>query len=140
MTHDPRVYGYVDGKPCYSADEFVFTKRGFGPIEDDEELIKYAAKVSGNWYSAGWRRSFIDFYLGDYALDHPKCDLTSKEYERLKELQKIAQEEYKKKEAEKEWKLIGTYGYADNSVEEVWESKDGERKTVMTVWPHGDIC
>ena len=58
----------------------------------------------------------------------------------MKELQKIAQEEYKKKEAEKEWKLIGTYGYADNSVEEVWESKDGERKTVMTVWPHGDIC
>jgi hypothetical protein len=30
--------------------------------------------------------------------------------------------------------------FADNSVEEVWEDKDGKRKRVMVVAPHGDAC
>lgn len=31
MKYDPNVYGYVNGKPTYSRDEFIFTVRGFGP-------------------------------------------------------------------------------------------------------------
>ena len=43
-------------------------------------------------------------------------------------------------EAEKEWKLIRTLGFADNSVEEEWQDKDGNIKYIMTVSPHGDAC
>ena len=33
MKYDPNVYGYVNGKPTYSRDEFIFTVRGFGPMK-----------------------------------------------------------------------------------------------------------
>lgn len=39
MKYDPNVYGYVNGKPTYSRDEFIFTVRGFGPIENDADLL-----------------------------------------------------------------------------------------------------
>ena len=39
MTHNPNVYGYVNGKPVFSRDEFIFEHRKRGPIEDDAELI-----------------------------------------------------------------------------------------------------
>lgn len=136
----PHPYGYVNGKPVYSRDEFVFAKRHFGPIESDEELVKYAEKVTHGWYDAGWKRSFISFYLSDYALSSPRQDLTKREFERLQELQQIARDEYNKAEAAKGWTLFETNYYADNSVEEVYRSKDGEEKIVMTVAPHGDIC
>ena len=38
------------------------------------------------------------------------------------------------------WRHIRNEYYADNSVEEVWEDKDGVQKTVMIVGPHGDAC
>lgn len=34
MTHDPNVYGYVNGKPVFSRDEFIYESRRRGPIED----------------------------------------------------------------------------------------------------------
>ena len=58
------VYGYVNGKPVYSRDEFIFTARGFGPIETDEELLNFAVKCTYGWQSAGHKHSFADFYLG----------------------------------------------------------------------------
>lgn len=140
MKYDPNVYGYVNGKPTYSRDEFVFAKRGFGAIESDAELLAYAEKVTHGWYHAGHKRTFIDYHLGDYALDEPRASLTNAEYARLKELQAKARADRDAAEKAKEWKKIGTYGYADNSVEEVWEDKDGNRKTVMVVGPHGDAC
>ena len=140
MTYDPNVYAYYNGKPMYSRDEFVFKKRGFGAIETDEELIAFAEKASHGWYDAGWHHSFIGYYLGDYALDEPKQSLTDNEYKRLKELQKIAREEYKKAEEAREWKKVGTTYWADNSVEETWRDKDGNEKTVMVTAPHGDAC
>ena len=45
MKYDPNVYGYVNGKPTYSRDEFIFTVRGFGPIENDADLLAFAEKV-----------------------------------------------------------------------------------------------
>lgn len=134
------VYGYVNGKAVYSRDEFIFTARGFGAIESDEELLAYVEKVTSKWYNAGWHHTFETYYLSDYALEHPCSDLTISEFNRLKKLQKQAQEELKHADEAKGWKLIETVGYADNSVEEIWESKDGERKTEMVVFPHGDAC
>lgn len=137
---EPGVYGYVDGQAVYSRDEFVFKSRGRGPIEDDAELLAFAEKVTSGWYSAGWRQSFTAFYLGDYALDEPKRSLTAKEYARLKELQAKARAEEKAADDARGWKLKATVGYADNSVEEIYEDKNGVEKRVMTVAPHGDAC
>lgn len=140
MSYDPNVYGYVNGKAVYSRDEFIFEARRFGPIVSDEELIAYAEKVTHGWYDAGHQRSFIGYYLSDYALAEPRTSLTNAEFARLKELQAEARAAAKAADEAREWKKIGTYGYADNSVEEVWEDKDGNRKTVMIVAPHGDAC
>lgn len=134
------IYGYVNGQPVYSRDEFVYKCRGFGEIKSDEELISYAEKVTGHWQNAGWCRTFTSFYLSDYALDEPYRSLTKSEFARLKELQSAAIAEEERIEAEKEWRLVNTLYYADNSVEEVYENKYGERKTVMAVQPHGDAC
>lgn len=81
MTAEERakVYGWVNGTPVYSRDEFVFKRRGFGAIESDEELIEFARKVTGNWYNAGWNKTFTTYYLGDYCLNEPMRSLTTKE-------------------------------------------------------------
>ena len=134
------VYGYVNGNPVFSRDEYVYTCRGFGAIESDEELLEFAQKASHNWYNAGWHRTFTTYYLGDYALDEPKQSLTAVEYKRLKELQKAALEAEKAADEARCWKLVDTMYFADNSVEQIWEDRDGVRKRVMTVAPHGDVC
>lgn len=138
--YDPNVYGYVNGKPTYSRDEHIYVCRGFGAIESDTDLMAYAEKATHGWYNAGWKRNFTDYYLSDYACSEPYRSLTSKEFTRLKELQCKAREELKRAEIEKCWKLIETTCWADNSVEEVYEDKDGNRKTVIVVAPHGDAC
>lgn len=63
MKYDPNVYGYVNGKPTYSRDEFIFTVRGFGPIENDADLLAFAEKVTSRWYNAGWHQTFATYYL-----------------------------------------------------------------------------
>lgn len=57
MKYDPNVYGYVNGKPTYSRDEFIFTVRGFGPIENDADLLAFAEKATSRWYNAGWHQT-----------------------------------------------------------------------------------
>lgn len=52
MTYDPNVFGYVDGQPTYSRDEFIYKKRRRGPITDDAELVAFAEKVTSGWYNA----------------------------------------------------------------------------------------
>lgn len=140
MKYDPTVYGYVNGRPTYSRDEFIYASRKRGPIENDEELLEFAAQVTGQWYSAGWRRTFTTFYLGDYVLDEPLRSLTHREYARLRELQKEAIAAEKAEDDARGWHLIKTVGYADNSVEEIYEDKDGIQKTVTAIAPHGDAC
>ena len=76
MTHNSNVYGYVNGKPVFSRDEFIFEHRKRGPIEDDAELIAFAEKATSGWHNAGWSHSFISFYLSDYALSEPFASLT----------------------------------------------------------------
>ena len=136
---DRNPFGYVNGKPVFSRDEFIFEHRGFGPITDDDGLLAYAAKVTGSWSQAGWRRSFTAFHISDYALSEPRRSLTDDEFSRLIEVQLIAKKKEDDAENERGWRLIGTYGYADNSIEEVYEDRNGIRKTVMTVMPHGDV-
>ncbi len=96
MTHNPNVYGYVNGKPVFSRDEFIFEHRKRGPIEDDAELIAFAEKATSGWHNAGWSHSFISFYLSDYALSEPFASLTLSEFGRLKELQQEAREAFEK--------------------------------------------
>ena len=57
MTHNSNVYGYVNGKPVFSRDEFIFEHRKRGPIEDDAELIAFAEKATSGWHNAGWSHS-----------------------------------------------------------------------------------
>lgn len=102
--------------------------------------LAYAEKVTSGWSSCVWKQSFTHYYLSDYCYDRPRKFLTNREFSRLKELQKKAREEWEAAEKAREWKLITTYYYADNSEEELWEDKDGVQKTVMTVAPHGDAC
>lgn len=97
MKYDPNVYGYVNGKPTYSRDEFIFTVRSFGPIENDADLLAFAEKVTSRWYNAGWHQTFTTYYLSDYALSEPGRSLTVKEFNRLKELQQAAREAEKER-------------------------------------------
>jgi len=138
MTYDPNVYGYCNGKPTYSRNEFVYKCRGRGPLEDDAALLAFAEKVTHGWYNAGWNRTFTSYYLGDYALDEPKRSLTEREYARLRELQAQARAARKAADDARGWKLLRTECFADNSEEEVWQAKDGEIRRVMSVYPHGD--
>ena len=132
-----QVYGYVNGKAVYSGEDFVFEKRGFGPISDDTALIAYAEKVTSRWYNAGWHQTFATFFLDTYEV---RQEFTKAEFARLQELQRQAQAAERAADEARCWKKVGTYTYADNSTEEVWEDKDGNRKTEMVVCPHGDAC
>jgi len=134
------IYGYVNNKAVYSRDEFIYASRGFGPIETDAELLKYAQKVTSNWYHAGRHRTFTSFYLSDYPMSEPYRSLTQTEFERLKVLQGEAVKAEKAAEAAREWRRKETIYWADNSVEEVWEDKDGNTKVVTITGPHGDAC
>ena len=134
------VYGYVNGKPVYSHDEFIFEARHFGPIKTDEELMCFAEKVTYGWQSAGWKHKFVDYYLSDYALSEPYASLTHKEFERLRELQKEERRKAKEADDALEWKYVETIYWADNSVEETWINKYGETKKVTIVGSHGDAC
>ena len=135
-----KVYGWVNNKPVYSRDEFIFESRHHGPIETDAELLAFAQKVTHNWFNAGWHRTFETFYLSDYACGEPYQSLTKTEFARLKELQKEAIKAHEEAEKAREWRLIEHVCWADNSEEDIYEDKDGNRKTVMTVGPHGDAC
>lgn len=137
---DKRVWMYYNGKPMYSRDEYIFTKRGFKEIISDDFLIEFAKKVTYGWSQSGAKQTFTSYWLGSYCLDHPISDLTDKEYARLKELQEEARAEEQRIEDEKEWKYDHTIYWADNSEEEIWINKYGEKKSVMAVQPHGDVC
>ena len=133
-------WGYVNGRPVYSRDEYVYARRGFGTIDTDEELIAFAKKASHDWYNAGRQYTFATYYLSDYALDEPNRSLTEAEYKRLRELQQEARAEAKAADEARCWELVDTMCFADNSVEEIWEDRDGVRERRMVVGPHGDAC
>lgn len=76
----------------------------------------------------------------DYALSEPFASLTLSEFGRLKELQQEAREAAKAADDARCWRLKETINWADNSVEEIYEDKDGNTKHVTVVGPHGDAC
>lgn len=104
---DKNIYGYVNGKPVYSRDEFIFESRYSRykdeslkeQITNDAELLKFAEKVTSGWLNAGHKQSFTHFYLSDYALSEPYRSLTLKEFERLKQLQENAYAEWEAEQA-----------------------------------------
>lgn len=132
------VYGWINGVPFFDRDEFVFKARRHGAFEDDAELLAFAEKVTGHWCDEGQKLPFKNFYLSDYALSQPRASLTLKEFGRLKELQQQARNAAKAADDAHEWKLRDTFFYADNSVEEIWNDKNGIEKRVMVLYPHGD--
>lgn len=108
-------------------------------FESDDQMLQWLEE-KGAFSQYGHRRKFEDFYISDYCLDHIYDFLTKEEVEHLKVLQaeKIAQ--LKAADEERGWILIERVHYADNSVDEIWEDKDGNRKTICSVLPHGDVC
>lgn len=140
MSFDPNVYGHVDGQPVYSRDEFVYKSRGRGRIDDDAELAAFAEKVTHGWFEAGWEHSLATYHLSEYALSEPFNSLTRSEFDRLRELQQAARGERKAAEDAREWCTVGESHFADNSVEEVQEDKDGDRRSILKVHAHGDAC
>lgn len=134
------VFGYVNGKAVYSSDEFVFACRGFGAIETDEELLKFAEKKTYGWSYRMSKCKFSEYFLSDYCMDEPARSLTKKEFNRLKELQMEVRRKEKEEYDAQEWKYSETIYWADNSVEEVWVNKYGEKENRMIVGPHGDVC
>ena len=133
-------YGYYNGTPFYSEEDFKHACRHHGPFADDDELMAFVEKETHGWYRHGHKHTFTSYFLSDYGPDDDLRHLTRAEYKRLKELQNIAKAEYKEAEEARNWQLIETVYWADNSVEEVWIDKDGIKKTIMTVGPHGDAC
>ena len=99
------AYGYVNGEAVYSRDEFIYKQRCFDEITSDDELIKFAEKVTWGWSQYGHKSSFISFYLSDYANNEPYKSLTIKEFNRLKELQQIAKDEYEAEQAKYKYEL-----------------------------------
>ena len=135
---DSKVYGYVNGKPVYSHDEYAIEARHFGPFESDRDLLAYAEKETGHWSQAGWRRLFTDYYLSEN--DSLYSRLTVGEWKRLQELQNATKRVIKAAQNARGWRRVDVCCWADNSEEEIWEDMYGNRKTIMTVAPHGDLC
>lgn len=122
-----------------SKDDYVKFKRGFESFCSLDEMVSYVEEKT-HFYHAGWRRTFLDYYISEYCLDPIYDHLTADEVKQLRGYQEQLRAAAKAADEAREWKKVDTYYYADNSVEDVWEDKDGNRKTVMTVGPHGDAC
>lgn len=120
-------------------DEFVIHNRGFKSFDSDDQMVEWL-ESHGAFHSAGWSRNFLDFYISDYSLDRIYDFLTRAEVQHLREVQQRKRNEAKERDRARDWKLKETLHWADNSTEEVWEDKDGIRKTVTVVQPHGDAC
>ena len=132
--------GYLNGKAYYDITEWKYACRNHGAFASDSELLAYAEKATHGWYNAGWKRTFETFYLGLDARSSKVEYLTVDEWNRLKSMQDKARSEAEAKEQARQWRMVDRLFFADNSVEEVWEDKDGIRKNVMTIAPNGDLC
>lgn len=136
------VWGTINGKKVYSRDEFIFTRRGFGAINNDVDLLTFASKVTCGWSERNFNteKKLSNFYLSDYCDSEPFASLTKDEFNRLCEIQKSIKAYEEHLEVLRDWRKVDTIYYADNSVEEIWEDKDGNRENRMVVAPHGDAC
>lgn len=131
-----KVYGYVNGRPIYNRDEWIYSSRGFGPLLNDDDLLTFSGKVTHKWHTDGWRKGFEQFPLFDFETDQPYASLTQTEFNRLKTIQMAVKEKIRRFKREKGWELVETVRYEDNSAEEIYENRYGERKTVQIESPH----
>lgn len=110
--HDKNVYGYVNGKPVYSRDEFIFESRSSRykdytdvnlkeQITNDTELLKFAEKVTYGWQRHGHRQKFTHYFLA--TSEEPYNSLTLDEFNRLKQIQEEKYAEWKAEEARYEY-------------------------------------
>lgn len=134
---DKFVWGYFNGEPKYTEEDWIYSIRDHGACESDEELIALAQKISGNWFDAGWHRTFTTYYIDMYEFQR---NFTRAERKRLHELQAEAIAAEKAADDAREWRFKERYYWADNSIEEVWVDKDGIEKIVTIEYPHGDAC
>lgn len=134
--YDPNVYGYYNGKPCYSEQEYTYSCRRHGAFHDDAEMIAFIKKLPAN----GLKRPIEKCYFSDYCLEEPRKSLTRAEFNRLLYLQQKAIEAQEEFEESLNWRYVHTVYWADNSEEELWVNGLGEEKWVMSVHPHGDLC
>ena len=137
--YDPNVCGYVNGKPCYSEEEFHYEARHHGAFSNDEEMLSFIRKLHSNSPVCHMPLDWV-YYISDYCLEEPKKSLTRKEFNRLLYLWEIAREARKEFDESLNWRYVHSIYWADNSVEELWVNGLGETKTVMTTHPHGDAC
>ena len=73
--------------------------------------------------------------MSDSEIAQPRLSLTDDEFKRLKEIQKVAREEEKRKEDARQWKKVRTIRFEDGSLNEMYEDKDGNKKTVSIFCP-----
>lgn len=131
------IWGYFNGEPKYTEEDWIYSIRHHGACASDEELIALAEKISWHWSEAGWHQTFTTYYLDKYDFERY---FTRAERKRLHELQDEARAAEKAADEAREWRYVRTDYWADNSVEEVWVDKDGIEKIVMVEAPHGDAC
>ncbi|MEI3579668.1 MAG: hypothetical protein V8Q30_06695 [Acutalibacteraceae bacterium] len=141
MKYDPNVYGYVNGKPTYSRDEFIFTVRSFGPIENDADLLAFAEKVTSRWYNAGWHQTFTTYYLSDYALSEPGLQ---------PDREGVQQAEGAPAGGSRSREGSGRRPRVETSSDDLLgrqqrrgnlrSTRTVTTKSIMTVGPHGDAC
>ena len=110
--HDKTAYGYVNGKPVYSRDEFIFESRSSRykdytdvnlkeQITNNTELLKFAEKVTYGWQRHGHRQKFTHYFLT--TSEEPYNSLTLDEFNRLKQIQEEKYAEWKAEEARYEY-------------------------------------
>ena len=151
------IYGYVNGAPVYSRDEFIFKSRGFEEIALDQELLNFAEKVTSGWQDAGHKQKFTHFYLSDYALSEPYRSLTLKEFKRLKELQKTARAEWEAEQAKYKYELYEGRPLSESEIRmfldrhiqktsEQWgpthfytEQAEEYKNKALTKWRNGEV-
>lgn len=122
-----------------SHDAYIKAKRSFERFPCMEKMVEYLREKT-HFQQAGWRHDFLDFYISDYSQDPIYDYITMEEGRQLREYQKELRAKADAAEAARGWRLVDTIYWADNSVEEIWEDKDGIRKSKTVVGPHGDLC
>ena len=128
--------GSLNGTIYHDEDAYNIARRGFGPIESDEELVAYWKKATAG---RGWPHGDIAYASFGYH-DLQFTYLLKAEIERLKAIKERVRKERDEAEKAREWKYVKTRYWMDNSEEELWVDKDGNEEWRMTVGPHGDLC
>lgn len=105
-----------------------------------KKLVKEHGKYGFNYlyfpsygnapYSSSWEAKHLLKLVNDDEHDYNEVVNMYKRYTKKQKAHDKA----------KEWKEVKKIYYADNSIEVIYEDKDGNQKTELEVAPHGDAC